>query len=77
MSTRADIHLTSGAFSLAANPAVRGRQVGADPIEVGQRAADDLVSRGAGAILAEFDRLSRGRDIFADALPCDGFTGGH
>jgi hydroxymethylbilane synthase len=52
----AGIHLTSGAFSLAANPPVRGRQVGADPIEVGKRAADDLVSRGAGAILAEFHK---------------------
>lgn len=67
---RGDIHLTSGAFSLAANPAVRGRQVGGDPIELGQRAADDLVSRGAAAILAEFDRLSRGSGPFsAGGLP--------
>lgn len=50
------IHLTGGAFSLAANPAVRAQQIGTDPVEVGQRAADDLVSRGAGAILAEFQR---------------------
>jgi hydroxymethylbilane synthase len=61
---RGNIHLTSGAFSLAANPAVRGSQVGADPIEVGQRAADDLVSRGAAAILAEFDRLTSGAELF-------------
>ena len=67
---RGDIHLTGGAFSLAANPAVRGRQVGADPVEVGQRAADDLMLRGASAILAEFDRLSSGSGPFiADALP--------
>lgn len=50
----AEIDLTSGAFSLAANPPVRARRVGTDPIEVGKRAADDLISRGAAAILAEF-----------------------
>lgn len=48
------IHLTSGAFSLAANPPVRAMQSGIDPLEVGKRAADELVSRGADAILAEF-----------------------
>ena len=66
---RGDIHLTSGAFSLAANPAVRGSQVGADPLEVGQRAADDLVSRGAGAILAEFNRLSWGAELLITDAP--------
>jgi hydroxymethylbilane synthase len=60
----AEIHLVSGAFSLAANPPVRARHAGTDPLEVGKRAADDLVSRGAGAILAEFDRLSRGSGPF-------------
>lgn len=53
------IHLTSGAFSLAANPPVRGNQVGTDPFEVGKRAADELVTRGAGAILAEFEKHVR------------------
>ena len=59
------IHLTSGAFSLAANPPVRTKQVGADPFEVGKRAADDLVSRGAGAILAEFHKAVQQSPTFA------------
>jgi hydroxymethylbilane synthase len=48
------IHLISGAFSLAANPAARAEHVGIDPVEVGKRSAEDLVAHGAGAILAEF-----------------------
>jgi hydroxymethylbilane synthase len=56
---RDGIQLTSGAFSLAANPAVRGKVFGFDPIEVGKRAADDLVARGAGPILAEFEKHVR------------------
>lgn len=65
----AGIHLTGGAFSLAANPPVRAKHVGADPFEVGKRAADDLVSRGAGAILAEFDRQIRGSGPFSADRP--------
>ena len=53
------IHLTSGAFSLAANPPVRSTQAGVDPLEVGKRAAHDLVTRGADAILAEFHKHLR------------------
>lgn len=74
------IHLTSGAFSLAANPAVRATQFGTDPFEVGKRAADELVTRGAGAILAEFDRLNRGSGPFwAGHLPpvVTDFSRGH
>jgi hydroxymethylbilane synthase len=63
----ADIHLASGAFSLAANPAVRAKQVGRDPIEVGKRAADDLVSRGANAILAEFHKQAQSPNFAAEA----------
>jgi hydroxymethylbilane synthase len=59
------IHLMSGAFSLAANPAVRAKQVGTDPIDVGKRAADDLVSRGAGAILEEFHKQVQQPPTFA------------
>ena len=55
----AGISLTSGAFSLAAHPPVRSRHVGVDPVEVGKRAAEDLVARGAGAILAEFHKHVR------------------
>jgi hydroxymethylbilane synthase len=61
----AGIHLTSGAFSLAANPPVRAQQVGVDPAEVGKRAADDLVARGAGAILAEFHKQVQQAPTFA------------
>jgi len=64
------IHLTSGVFSLAANPPVRAKQFGTDPFEVGKRAADELVRRGAAAILAEFDRVSRESGPFgADRFP--------
>ena len=52
----AGIHLEAGAFSLGANPAVRTTEIGAYPEEVGQRAAHDLIARGADAILAEFQR---------------------
>lgn len=60
----AGIYLTSGVFSLAANPPVRAWQYGVDPVEVGQRAAHDLVSRGAGAILAEFHKHVRQSPAF-------------
>jgi hydroxymethylbilane synthase len=63
------IHLTSGAFSLAANPAVRAKQVGTDPIEVGKRAAGDLVARGAGAILEEFHKQVQQSPSFAGEAP--------
>ncbi len=49
-----DIHLTGGAFSLAAHPPVRATLVGKDPFELGKRGAEALMSAGAGAILAEF-----------------------
>lgn len=65
----AGIHLTSGAFSLAANPAVRTKQVGSDPREVGKRAADDLVARGAGAILAEFEKHVQQSPSYAGDTP--------
>ena len=73
------IHLISGAFSLAANPPVRARQVGEDPIDVGKRAADDLVSRGAAAILAEFDRMSRASEPSVAGNPpiATHFSGGN
>jgi hydroxymethylbilane synthase len=54
--TDAGVDLTAGAFSLAANPPVRARQIGSDPIEVGKRAAHDLITRGADLILAEFHK---------------------
>jgi hypothetical protein len=74
------IHLTSGVFSLAAHPPVRATQVGTDPIDVGQRAADELVALGAAKILAEFDREVRGSGPFildapASAMP--DLPGGH
>jgi hydroxymethylbilane synthase len=59
------IHLTAGAFSLAANPAVRASQVGPDPIEVGKRAADDLMAGGADAILAEFQKFAQPPSVMA------------
>ncbi len=63
------IHLMSGAFSLAANPPVRAQQVGRDPFEVGKRAAADLVSRGAGAILAEFHKHVQQSPDFVGGAP--------
>jgi hydroxymethylbilane synthase len=59
------IHLTAGAFSLAANPPVRTRQVGADPNDVGKRAADELMARGADAILAEFQKFAQQLTVVA------------
>lgn len=50
------IHLAGGAFSLASHPPVRVTLTGSDPQEVGQRAAAELVARGAGAILEEFQK---------------------
>ena len=63
------IHLTSGAFSLAANPPVRAMQSGIDPFEVGKRAAHDLVARGAGAILAEFRKSAQQSPSLAGGAP--------
>jgi hydroxymethylbilane synthase len=51
---RGDIHLTSGAFSLASHPPVRASVVGKDPGDLGKRAADALIAAGAAAILDEF-----------------------
>jgi hydroxymethylbilane synthase len=51
-----DIHLTGGAFSLASHPPVRATLVGTDSGELGKRAAEALMSAGAGAILAEFEK---------------------
>ena len=65
----AGIHLTSGAFSLSANPPVRAKHVGADPFDVGRRAADDLVARGAGAILAEFHKQVQESPAFMGEAP--------
>jgi hydroxymethylbilane synthase len=59
------IHLTAGAFSLAANPPVRTRQVGGDPHDVGKRAADDLMAHGADAILAEFEKFAQQPSVLA------------
>jgi hydroxymethylbilane synthase len=53
------IHLTSAAFSLQSVPAVRSSQSGSYPEEVGKRAADELMARGADAILAEFQMSVR------------------
>lgn len=50
------IHLTASAFSLRDLPAARSRQSGSDPLEVGRRAAHELMQHGAGAILAEFQK---------------------
>jgi hydroxymethylbilane synthase len=50
------IHLTAAAFSLQSLPAARAKQVGADPEEVGKRAAAELIAHGAGPILAEFQK---------------------
>lgn len=50
------VHLTGGAFSLSGRPPVRTQQRGTDPLAVGKRAADELMARGAGAILEEFGK---------------------
>lgn len=50
------IHLAAGAFSLQGLPPARARQIGTDPIEVGRRAAEELMSRGAAPILQEFEK---------------------
>jgi hydroxymethylbilane synthase len=59
----AGIHLTAGVFSLDDNPPVRTTETGAYPEEVGQRAAHDLMARGADAILAEFSASFRGAGL--------------
>lgn len=61
----AGIHLTSGAFSLSSPAAVRGKQVGMDPIDVGTRAAAELMARGAGAILEEFQTQTTPAPVLA------------
>ena len=47
---------SSAAFSLQSLPAARSSQTGSIPDEVGKRAAEELIARGAGAILAEFQK---------------------
>ena len=53
----AGIHLTGGAFSLQSLPPARASQSGSDPAEVGRKAAAELLTRGAAAILQEFEKL--------------------
>jgi hydroxymethylbilane synthase len=53
------IHLAGGAFSLASHPPVRAKQTGSDPVEVGRRAAQELIARGAGVILEEFQKQAQ------------------
>jgi len=53
-----DIRLIAGAFSLRGLPAAHARQSGSDPLEVGRRAAAELMSNGAAPILEEFDGLA-------------------
>ena len=50
------VHLAGAAFSLASPAAIRVQRSGTDPVELGRRAADDLMALGAGAILAEFQK---------------------
>ena len=50
------IQLIAAAFSLGSLPPARARQAGSRPDEVGKRAAAELVARGAGAILEEFQK---------------------
>ena len=52
----AGIHLTGAAFSLQSLPPARARQIGSDPEEVGKLAAAELMARGAGPILEEFQK---------------------
>lgn len=61
----AGIHLTSGAFSLSSNPPVRSKRIGTDPEQVGKRAAEELMERGAAAILAEFHKQAGDSPAFA------------
>lgn len=59
------IHLTAGAFSLSSHSAVRSKRIGTDPQQVGKRAAEELMARGAGAILAEFQKQAGSSSAFA------------
>jgi len=52
----AGVHLAGAAFSLASPAAVRVQRSGTDPLELGRRAAADLMALGAGAILEEFQK---------------------
>ena len=61
------LHLTGGAFSLAGLPPVRAQQSGPDPIDVGKRAAEALMSAGADAILAEFAKVIAAADAMEEA----------
>jgi hydroxymethylbilane synthase len=51
------IRLVGGAFSLQSKPPARVIASGDDPTEVGRRAAAELMTRGAAAILQEFEKL--------------------
>jgi hydroxymethylbilane synthase len=57
VASRHGIDLVGGAFSLQGHPPARARQSGADPIEVGRRAAAELRANGAAVILEEFEKL--------------------
>jgi hydroxymethylbilane synthase len=50
------IDLIASAFSLQDLPPARSRQSGSEPVEVGRRAANELMQHGAAAILAEFQK---------------------
>ena len=50
------IHLTSAVFSLQGLAPARSTQSGTDAVEVGKRAAAQLIENGAMAILAEFEK---------------------
>ena len=52
----ASLQLIGAAFSLASLPPVRTTQTGTEANAIGRQAADDLLARGAGAILAEFHK---------------------
>jgi hydroxymethylbilane synthase len=51
------ILLIGGAFSLQSLPPARASQSGSNPEEVGRQAAAELMTRGAAAILQEFEKL--------------------
>ncbi|HYE87841.1 MAG TPA: hydroxymethylbilane synthase [Vicinamibacterales bacterium] len=56
MSDSTGVMLMGGAFSVETLSAVRTRQSGTDPHEVGRQAAADLIANGAAAILQEFNK---------------------
>jgi hydroxymethylbilane synthase len=61
----AGIHLTGAVFSLQSLPPARTKQVGSQPEDVGKRAAAELIARGAGAILEEFQKHVEGSEIMS------------